>query len=408
MKSRREIWLQVAVIAMFLNACAAEDSAAPPVGGPTGGSAGAGASSGGAGGNAGVMAGAGSTSGSGAGGMAVTSGGASGGGTGGSTGGTGGEATGGTSGMGAGGMGGSSAAQDADCDMNGFWATRMLTITDALDLDQCASIYSFYELKHEGTNVEVVNHFNCGIYAKGTGNTDFTMKTREALLGANSQVGRKATFSKGTDGTCQLDFEPFWAAIGVDETFIPAERNSSQTLQQMQSTMPLPTDPTAAGVVDFEGDGKAGLAFVVSSSPADGTRHGAQRNVQTWKTDAFYKIMPSADWQTDIEARAAFFGDEVALDVEPEGNIFLYTLANPVPLADAARVTMRFLGRDAADPRAQAVIVGTDPTDLAGALQTCDKLVAALEVISPVANHTPQRCPCPGGAASDQQRKCAP
>lgn len=408
--ARRPAWVRVAVLTVLVGGCAAEDSVQPNYIGASG-SGGAGSTSGsggavaGMGGSGGVAAGTGGGGAAGVGGMTGGVGGNVSGGEGGTMAGTG---SGGMSGMGSGGTSGPGTAQDADCDMNGLWATRMLTITDALDLDQCASIYSFYELKHEGANVEVVNHFNCGIYAKGTGNTDFKMTTREAFLNINRQIGRKGTLTKGADGTCQLDMEPYWAAWGVDETFLPAERNSSETLQQMQSMKPLPTDPGAAGVVDVEGDGKPGLAFVVSGSPADGTRHGAQRNVQTWKTDDFYKITPSTDWANDIEARAAFHGEEVALDVEPAENIFLYTIASPAPNADAARATLRFLGRDASDPRAQAVIVSTDPADVAGALATCANIVAALEVISPVPNHTPQRCPCPSGMPSDQQRTCAP
>lgn len=125
------------------------------------------------------------------------------GGAGGTTAGTGGNGTGGggsgdggtMAGTGSGGTegteagtGGAGMAQDADCDMNGLWISRMLTVTDALNADQCASIYAFYELRHEGANVEVVNHFECGLTARGSGVPNCAQPTREAILLRNVQT----------------------------------------------------------------------------------------------------------------------------------------------------------------------------------------------------------------------------
>ena len=301
-------------------------------------------------------------------------------------------------------------AQAPDCDMNGYWASRMLSITDALSADQCASLYGFYELRQQGANVEVVKYFDCGLRATGSGDASYSPATRTALLSLNSQVGRKGTMMKGADGTCQLSMEPFWHILGADVALLPSDRKSAEKFATVQAAQPLPGKKGAPGLVDVESDGFAGIATVVTNSAVTGTRHGVIRNVQSWKTDAFYKITPSTTWAEDIEARLSYIGEENAIEAYDEQKLdspFLTTLAVPQPQADAARITLHFLGRDAADPRAQKVVVSSDLSDAKGALATCDNIINQLKPITPIYGLT-QRCPCPNGMASDQNRKCAP
>ena len=287
------------------------------------------------------------------------------------------------------------AAQDPDCDLNGIWVARMLTVTQALGLEQCASLYYYLEFRQDGPNVEIVNHMNCGIEAIGSARASFSTATRKALLASNSQVGRKGTFQKGADGTCELNMESFWSVIGADEAmFTPMPRNSMQTLQEVQSWKPLPMLPEDPGVVDFEGDNNPGVAFVVTEGPVNGRRHGDQRNVQRWITNDRYKITPALDWTSDIEARAEYLGEEYALAADDP---FLTALAAPVPASPAARITLRFLGRSAADPRVAPIVVGSDPADADTAMMTCTNVMTALPVVPPLVSGIEQVCPCSDG-----------
>jgi hypothetical protein len=216
--------------------------------------------------------------------------------------------------------------------------------------------------------------------------------------------------SKSADGTCQLNMEPFWYVLGAEESFVPSERNSTQTFAMVQSGKPLPNTKGAAGLADVEMDGKPGVATIVTNSAVTGTRHGVIRNVQTWKTDNFYKIMPSMTWYSDIEARLSYIGEENAIEAYDEQGMdspFLTTLAVPQPQADAARITLHFLGRDVSDPRGKAVVVSSDRNDVPGALATCDKIIETLKPIPP--NYGVwQRCPCPNGKPADSNRMCTP
>lgn len=400
--SRREAWVAVAVITAALSACRAEDSVAPnlpsvagasPVTGNTAGSGGSGPGSTGAGGM-GAGGSAGATPGGGVGATGGNMAGAGGSGLGGSAGSMVGAGNGGAVTGGSGGSASSGTARDADCDMNGIWVVRMMSVTEALTLEQCASIYYYLELKHEGENVEVVNQFNCGIEGRGSSNGSLNDATMRALMPSNSQIGRKGTMTKGPDGTCQFKMDRFWVVFGADEAvYAPSPRNAEIPFTQEQASKPLPT--TATGAIDFENDGKPGMAIVVTGA-ISGIRHSVQRASYVWLTNDRYKIMPSLDWATDIEAHADYYGEEVAIEVEPADAVLLSAGANPVPTAQSARATFRFLGRNASDPRVAALVVSADPKS-DGALQTCKNIVKALPPIDAIATDFGQVCPCPGG-----------
>lgn len=412
-------WLVVATITAFVCACSSEDSVgAPSPGSQNGGVAvaGVGATGGvGAIGGAGVAGsvagtaavgatgGVGGTAGVGAtGGTAGTAGAGATGGEAGAAGvgATGGEAgTAGEAGVGATGGeagGGGTGAADADCDMNGIWVVRMLSIVQALGLEQCGNIYHYLELSQEGTDVEIVNHFNCSIEGRGSANSAMNDATIQSFISTNSMIGRKGTMMKTADGTCQLEFEPWWMAFGVDEaTYLPTPRNSSMSLQDLQSANPFPM--TADGAIDPDNDGQPGVQLIVTGA-VNGSRHITQRVVMAWMTNDRYKITPALDWTDDFEIGNWAEPEEYTVATTPPNNPFLMSPALPVN-SDAARVTFKFLGRDTSDPRVAGVVVSSDPTDLEGATQTCKNIVSAIPPIGPLAFPNPQLCPCPDGNA---------
>lgn len=378
-----------------MSGCAAEDSVQQPYPSSNGGAGGAGGTSGagvsGMGGAAGTLGGVG---GGGTGGIVNMMAGVGGGGVGGNAGvsGVGGEAGGGTDG-GTGGGGG--AAQDADCDMNGIWIARMMTVQEALSLEQCGSNYFYLELKQEGADVEVVNSMHCGIEGRGSSNGTLSDAAILALTKANRQIGRKGTMTKGADGTCQFTMEKFWAAFGADEAaFVPTPRNSDTPFAQVQMEMPLPTTP--AGAFDTDGDGNPGLSIIITGA-IQGTRFSVQRNNYSWLTNDRYKITPALDWTSEIEARADFVGEETVVGTMPDDGL-LSAGSNGVPNAKSARVTLKFLGRNTADPRVSAIVTATDPmTNPDGVVQSCKNIINALPPINAISDgFIGQLCPCPG------------
>jgi hypothetical protein len=140
---------------------------------------------------------------------------------------------------------------------------------------------------------------------------------------------------------------------------------------------------------------------LIVTGAINGSRHITQRVVTSWMTNDRYKIMPALDWTTDLELGNVSYPEEYTVATTPEGieGELLRAPANPVLDAPAARVTMRFLGRDASDPRAAGVIVGADPADLPGATQTCRNIADAIEAVLPLSFPNPQVCPCPNGQA---------
>ncbi|MDD9934782.1 MAG: hypothetical protein OXT09_14330 [Myxococcales bacterium] len=395
--------LAAAATLSFLGGCEAEDS------GGYVGDRGLGAMSGGVGGmppanaNAGAM-GTPSVTGSmdgtgGVGAMGVT------GGTGGMgmNGGVGGvDATGGVGGMAAtGGTGGmdmtdgawTSAATDPDCDISGLWAVRDLSIVQALDLEQCGNIYHYIELAQQGTDVEIVNHFNCAIEGRGSANSTMNDATVKSMISTNSMIGRRGTMMKGADGLCHFELEPWWMAFGVDESmYTPDPRNSPMSLSELQSTNPLPMLP--AGASDPDGDGQPGIAIIVAGA-INGTRHITQRVRTTWQTDARYTITPATDWTT-LEIGNRGQPEEYTVATTPPNDFLLMAPALPVLDSAAQRVTMRFLGRTA---DASGIVVSSDPADLDGALATCRNIADGITAVVPLAFPNPQVCPCPDGSA---------
>jgi len=411
-----------------LAACEAQDRVLTPDpddGSAMAGRAGSAATSGAGGAMSGGTAGAnsGGTTGTGAGGAGMTggAGGAPAGGSGGAetggtsgmpTGGSGGGGTGGTAGTTTGGTGGTDAggmidagsagaagtlsdgsadapadtsrpptAQDPDCDLNGLWIAQQITVATALGAPQYGNVWSYLEIQHDGADFKLSQQFDCGGQVKGTLNVTLREATTRVLMRHNRQAGRRGTMKKGTSGTCELVLERFWGIRGaIEANFIPAAgRTSSADLTQVQMERPLPKTATPTGAEDWDGDGHQGIGWDVAGV-VTGRRHSVQRDWSSWFTDAAYTITPAMNWTTDIMPRAEADLEDSVFDTEPPGNLLLAAGA----VADIRnvnnRVILRFLGRNASDPRVAAIpITGTDPDgNAASALLTCSAIQAAM------------------------------
>lgn len=267
-----------------------------------------------------------------------------------------------------GGMPAEPKAKDPECDFNGVWIARQNTESLALGgLPQYANNWYYFELRQDGEQVTVVEHFDCGIEVQGNVLVQLSPETTKGLMAHNRQIGRKGTLKKQSDGTCAFEFGRFWNVRGVSESqYLPNPRTSTKSIADVAAEQPLPKD--AALSEDWDGDGQPGVRWNVSGI-VSGARHTAQRDWNRWFTDAEYKIVGKTNWDQDLVLRAEFSNEEVIY----KADFGLNQLSTPNATAKHT-VTLRFLGRTLDDPRAKAIRKSDD-------FQTCLAIQQAIKAI---------------------------
>jgi hypothetical protein len=256
-------------------------------------------------------------------------------------------------------------AAAADCDLNGLWAVQQQTVNVALALPQTANNWYFFELRHEGENVRVIDHFDCGIEVLGTVHVEITPQAVAAMIGHNLQVGRRGTMKKTADGSCALAFERFWSVRGANESrFAPDDRAAPDTIDALAKQKPLPTKDQPDGAEDWDTDGQPGIAWHVMGI-VSGSRHSVQRDFTEWFTDGEFRISPARDWTSDLSVRSTIGSEEKVL---ASSSPTVGGSGSPDAKAKH-RVTLRFLGRQRSDERARNMLKA-NPVDTCLAIRT--------------------------------------
>jgi hypothetical protein len=252
-----------------------------------------------------------------------------------------------------------SGASDPECDFNGIWMAKQMTVSEALGLPQTSNNWYYLELKQSGDAAEVSKHFDCGIEVRGSATVTLSKPTLTASITHNLQAGRKISVAR-SGASCSFEAARFWSIRGADELrFLPGEPNPGRDfpddIAAVATAKPLPTAQMTDGAIDIDMDGKLGIAFQVTGIVM-GTRNSVQRDWTRWFTEPGYEIAASADWATDLEIRADFDNEESIID--PTSGLLV---SNSAPSGSAKHVLiLRFLGRDASDARAAAVIKPDD------------------------------------------------
>jgi hypothetical protein len=243
----------------------------------------------------------------------------------------------------------------ASCDLSGIWIGRMNGQTEALG-PQYANTWYYWELaKREGA-IEVTRHMDCGIEVRGTVTVQLTPATTRALIPKNQQVGRKGTSTMAADGTCAFELERFWSVRGLDEAaYLPGARNSAGTLASISAEKPLPLREQANLTVDWDGDGQPGISWQVSGI-VSGTRATVQRDWTRYFSAPGYELRGASDFVDNIVVRAEFEAQEVVYAASAP----TLELLGQTNAAAEHTLTLRFLGRDRSDPRAQALLKPDD------------------------------------------------
>ena len=248
-------------------------------------------------------------------------------------------------------------ATDVDCDFTGIWIAKQITQSEAIGVAAWSNNWYYFELKQTGDDVEVVKHFDCGIQVTGQVIVSLSRTTTEILTRHNLQAGlRKNKLTKQGD-KCVLDGSRFWSIRGADEArFVPNEtRDSTDDVEVVAQTKPLPTMQNPDGAVDVELDGELGVRFEAAGA-LGGIRNSVQRDWTRWFTEPGFEITASPDWPNDLLVRVDFDNEEVVLAYSQP-----LLASGSVPTAGAKhQLKLRFLGRDASDPRVTAVVQSAD------------------------------------------------
>ena len=260
-------------------------------------------------------------------------------------------------------------APSPDCNMTGIWVSKVVTVTQALNLPQYATAWYYLEIAQPAGSADftITKEFDCGTEVHGSVTVTLVPATLEAHMTHNSHAGRKGTMKKNAAGRCVVAAEPFWVLLGAEERFLPP-RNSAEEIEPVAARLPLPNLDRPEGAEDWDKDGKLGVSWQVSGV-IQGTRSTVQRQWTRWFSTERYAVTPAMDWG-DILVGMDFDKDESVFDpttgplVSPS-----YSVRTP---DTPNRYLLRFLGRDKTDPRVGAAVRGTDPSnDSAAAMETC-------------------------------------
>jgi len=282
----------------------------------------------------------------------------------------------GNDGGGAGGSDADTGIPSADCNLTGIWITKIVTVTQALNLPQYATAWYYVEIDQPAGSGDftITKSMDCGTEVHGSVIVTLLPAALEAHMKHNSQVGRKGTMKKRADGQCAVMAEPFWVLLAAEDRFLPP-RNTTEEIETVALRLPLPNLDRPDGAEDWDNDGKLGINWQVSGV-IQGTRSTVQRQWHRWFSTERYAVTPATAWG-DILVGADFDKDEAIFDptsgplVSPS-----YSVRTP---ETPNRYLMRFLGRDENDPRAKAAIRGTDPMgNPAAAMETCRMMHDAL------------------------------
>ena len=290
--------------------------------------------------------------------------------------------TGGTGSAGSSGAGGSTMlTASEDCNMSGIWVGRQVVQALALNLPQHANSWYYFEINQPAGGVDwtVTKHFDCGQEIRGTVLVVLPPETLKVHLVHNQQTGRKGKMGKNAAGQCEFSAERFWQLWGAPDRFLPP-RDTVEEMSSVAMRIPLPTRTAPDGAEDWDNDGKLGVAYQATGL-VSGTRNSVQRSWVQWFSNAQHTVTPATNWN-EITVRADFDGQESTFDPE-SGPLATSSVSDRRPEAPN-RVTLRFLGKTASDPRVTALIRGTDPqADIAAAVQTCQAIQQELPAAEP-------------------------
>jgi len=238
-------------------------------------------------------------------------------------------------------------ASSPECDLNGYWAGRLTTLSNALGSDQVANNWYWMQIAQHGDSVEVIDHYDCGVEVQGltvSAHVELPRATMEKIAARNRQVGRKGTLKRDGD-SCELSMERFWSVRGADpDTYLPDGRASTMTLEQAQAANALPSEDNSSGAEDWNGSDYAGLGLGwVISGIVNGTRWSVQRDWNEWFSSSEHPVA-AGDTDTQLSAGVRFTNEESVISIDPPTSGLLKTAGEPLMNDVRNQITLKRLG----------------------------------------------------------------
>ncbi len=161
------------------------------------------------------------------------------------------------------------------CSMTGVWIAAQVTFSTALGAQQKAVNWYYHDITQTGDNFTITKSLDCGFRVTGTTTVTLKEPTMEALAKRSSSVGRKGTFKPSASGnTCDFTLGRAYSLRGANmATFLTSQWMVGDPDKALNTFPALPGN-AAAGMEDWDNDGKEGFTLVTGL----GERYVAQRD----------------------------------------------------------------------------------------------------------------------------------
>ena len=271
--------------------------------------------------------------------------------------------TGGTQG-GTGGTGGSGGVvidgpitQDAECNLNGLWALRKLSLPEDTVLGnvQPASNWTMWIVTQDGDNFEVQDSLNCGTRASGNADVVFGVDTQIGIMEKNPQTGRTGSFAKNGDH-CEFTVERWYSRTGLPISVLDEYQGTTNALPaNVESLLPIGED--------WDGNGYDGIAYLTSGI-VSGKRHAIDIGWDEYYNDAGFGHMPPLN-STAFTLRMSYgIAEAVVFAEKNNGGESALLKGSAIVIQNANNaVAMNLLGRDEASAIAGGIYTAGDNLD---------------------------------------------
>jgi hypothetical protein len=177
------------------------------------------------------------------------------------------------------------------------------------------STWYFFEVTQQGDAFTIARGMWCGETTTGDATINFSTGTTNAIR-EHMEVGGRRGIYRVSGAACALELERTYTVTGVRSaaTYLPGAvlpPGRIESLPELASLPPLPTKLSDPAAEDWDGDGKAGVQYIITDSPlGSGIRHAVQR---AWNAAAG-ETPQAAD---DFRIPATYDFEEVALEAVP-------------------------------------------------------------------------------------------
>ncbi|NRA35438.1 MAG: hypothetical protein HRU17_19085 [Polyangiaceae bacterium] len=175
-------------------------------------------------------------------------------------------------------------SQDANCDMNGYWAVRKLSLPQdtAIGSTQPASAWYYFRIEQNGADFTILDSLDCGTEASGNATVVLTTQTLLGLMTKNNQRGRTGTFAANVDH-CEFSIRRQYNRLGMAASVLPEQGSQTELAEGLEDRI--------EEAEDWDGSGYGGIAYNTSGI-ITGVRHAIQINWDSYFNDADFGHMP--------------------------------------------------------------------------------------------------------------------